>query len=165
MHPKTCHCVLLERRRKKVKINLKQSQDRSPRTLALLKAEARAGPVTQWLSSPFCFAGWRFAGWDPGCRPTHHLSSQAVVGVPHIKQRKVGMDVSSGPIFLSKKRWFGGRCQKRANLQKQKKEKKNRSQQQLTDTQTWQTAEVNLQCLKLLGIIGYVCSTSVPVPE
>ena len=33
--------------------------------------------------------------------------SHAVVGVPHTKQRKMGMDVSSGPIFLSKKRRIG----------------------------------------------------------
>ena len=29
--------------------------------------------------------------------------SHAVVGIPHIKWRKMGMDVSSGPVFLSKK--------------------------------------------------------------
>ena len=29
--------------------------------------------------------------------------SHAVVGVPRIKQRKMGTDVSSGPVFLSKK--------------------------------------------------------------
>ena len=34
----------------------------------------------------------------------HHLASHAMVGIPHIKQRKMGMDVSSGPVFLSKKR-------------------------------------------------------------
>ena len=33
----------------------------------------------------------------------------AVVGVPHIKWRKMGRDVSSGPVFLSKKR-IGSRC-------------------------------------------------------
>ena len=32
------------------------------------------------------------------------LASHAVVGVPHIKERKMGTDVSSGPIFLSKTR-------------------------------------------------------------
>ena len=30
--------------------------------------------------------------------------NHAVVGVPRIKKRKMGMDVSSGPVFLSKKR-------------------------------------------------------------
>ena len=33
--------------------------------------------------------------------------SHTVVGVPRIKQRKMGMDVSSGPVFLSKKRRIG----------------------------------------------------------
>ena len=33
--------------------------------------------------------------------------SHAVVGIPHIKRRKMGMDVSSGPVFLSKKRRIG----------------------------------------------------------
>ena len=36
--------------------------------------------------------------------------SHTVVGVPHIKQRKMGTDVNSGPVFLSKKRGIGGRC-------------------------------------------------------
>ena len=45
----------------------------------------------------------------------HHLSSHAVADIPHIKQRNMGMDVSSGPGFLSKKRRIG-RCQLRANL-------------------------------------------------
>ena len=36
--------------------------------------------------------------------------SHAVVGVPHIKKRKMSMDVSSGPVFLSKKRRIGSRC-------------------------------------------------------
>ena len=37
----------------------------------------------------------------------------------------MGVDVSSGPFFLSKKRNIGGRCQFRPNLpQKEKKEKK-----------------------------------------
>ena len=33
--------------------------------------------------------------------------SHAVVGVPHIKERKMGTDVTSGPVFLSKKRRIG----------------------------------------------------------
>ena len=35
--------------------------------------------------------------------------SHAVVGVPCIKWKKMGTDVSSGPVFLSKKRRIG-RC-------------------------------------------------------
>ena len=41
-------------------------------------------------------------------------------GVPHIKQRKMGLDVNSGPIFLSKKR-IGDRCQFRLIFVKKKK--------------------------------------------
>ena len=37
----------------------------------------------------------------------NHLARHAVAGVPHIKQRKMGTDVSSGPGFLSKKRRIG----------------------------------------------------------
>ena len=33
--------------------------------------------------------------------------SHAVAGVPRIKWRKMGMDVSSGPVFHSKKRKIG----------------------------------------------------------
>ena len=40
----------------------------------------------------------------------HHLAHHAVVGVPPIKYKKMGMDVSSGPIFLSKKRRIGNEC-------------------------------------------------------
>ena len=36
-------------------------------------------------------------------RTRHHLACHAVVGVSHIKWRKMGTDVSSGPVFLSKK--------------------------------------------------------------
>ena len=51
-----------------------------------------------------------FTGSDPRCEPTHCLSSHAVAGIPHIKQRKMTRDVSSGPVFLSKKRRIGSRC-------------------------------------------------------
>ena len=50
----------------------------------------------------FCFGGPGFASSDPACGPAHCLSSQAVAGVLRIKRRKMGMDVSSGPGFLSK---------------------------------------------------------------
>ena len=33
--------------------------------------------------------------------------SHAVVGIPRIKYRKMGMDVSSGSVFLRKKRRIG----------------------------------------------------------
>ena len=38
------------------------------------------------------------------------VKSHAVAGFPHIKWRKMGTDVSSGSIFLSKKRRIGSRC-------------------------------------------------------
>ena len=40
----------------------------------------------------------------------HHLASHAVIVVPHMKWGKMGMGVSSGPVFLSKKRKIGSRC-------------------------------------------------------
>ena len=49
------------------------------------------------------------ADLDPGYGPMHCLSSHAVAGVSPIKWRKMGTDVSSGPLFLSKRR-IGGRC-------------------------------------------------------
>ena len=46
-------------------------------------------------------------GSDPRCGQGTAWQANAVVGVPHIKQRKMGMDVSSGPVFLSEKRRIG----------------------------------------------------------
>ena len=43
-------------------------------------------------------------GSNPGHRPTHHSSSHAVAGFPHIKQRKIGTHVSSGLVSLKKKK-------------------------------------------------------------
>ena len=47
-----------------------------------------------------------FASSGPRHAPTHCLAGHAVA-VSHIKWRKMGMDVSSGPVFLSKKRKTG----------------------------------------------------------
>ena len=44
--------------------------------------------------------GFRVQAW-------HHLATHAVAGVPHIKWRNMGTDVSSGLVFLSKKRRIG----------------------------------------------------------
>ena len=79
-------------------------QDRVPK---ILKSEA--GLVAQQLSSNVLL--WRpgvcrFGSW---VRTWHRSLSHAVVGIPHIKYRKMGMDVSSGPASLSKKR-IGSRC-------------------------------------------------------
>ena len=46
--------------------------------------------------------------WITGANMTLPVN-HAVVGVPHIKWKKMGTDVSSGPIFLSKKRRIGSR--------------------------------------------------------
>ena len=48
------------------------------------------------------FGGLGFTGLDPGCGPIHHSSSCASVG-SYTKWRKIGTEVSSGPIFLTKK--------------------------------------------------------------
>ena len=50
------------------------------------------------------------------------MSSHAVVGVPHIKQKKMGTDVSSGPVFLSKKRRIGDVSSGLIFLKKNKKD-------------------------------------------
>ena len=59
--------------------------------------------MAQWLSAHVPL-------WRPGVRrfesqvqTWHRLARHAVVGIPHIKQRKMGRDVRSGPVFLSKK--------------------------------------------------------------
>ena len=73
------------------------------------KKSLGAGPVAQGLSSHVLLQrpglGW-FGSW---VRTWHRLASHAVVGVPHMKWRKMGTDVSSGPVFLSKKRRIGSR--------------------------------------------------------
>ena len=48
-----------------------------------------------------------FTGLDFRCDMAPLGKSHAVVGVPRIKWRKMGTDVSSGPVFLSKKRKIG----------------------------------------------------------
>ena len=70
-------------------------------------ADMGTGPVAQGLSLhvPLQRPGVRWFG--SRVRTWHCLTSHAVVGVAHIKQRKMGTDVSSGPVFLSKKRRIG----------------------------------------------------------
>ena len=86
------------------------------------KITVGAGQVAQLLSSHVPL-------WRPGVHrfrsrvwTWHCLASHALAGVPHIKQRKMDMDVSSGPVFLSKKRRIGSRCQLRVNLPQKKKD-------------------------------------------
>ena len=72
---------------------------------SIKKQTNRGGPggvVVRFTA--FCFAGSRFASSDAGRGPMHCLSSHAVAGISHTKQRKMGTDVSPGLIFLSKKR-------------------------------------------------------------
>ena len=73
-------------------------------TLEIKNRGQPGGTVVKFaLSAKFadvCGFGSRVQTW-------HCLASHAVVGVPHIKQRKMGMDVSSGPVFFSKKRRIG----------------------------------------------------------
>ena len=94
-----------------------ERQDRD----GVISSKGGADWVAQWLSS--CSLLWRpgvhwFGSW---ARPTQCLSSHAVAGIPHIKQRKMGMNVSSRSIFLGKKRRIGGRCQLRTNCPQKKK--------------------------------------------
>ena len=77
-------------------------------------------PVAQRLSSCALLQQPGVHQFRSGCRPMHHLSNHAVAGVPHTKQRKKGTDVSSRPVFLSKKRRIGSRCWPRANLPQNK---------------------------------------------
>ena len=62
---------------------------------------------TSWWPGVCWFGSWVWA-W-------HCLARPAVVGVPRIKWRTMGMDISSGPVFLSKKRRIGS-SKLRANL-------------------------------------------------
>ena len=67
----------------------------------------RAGLVAQWLSSHVLLRRPRVGWFRSPVWTWHRLASHAVAGVPHIKWRKMGMDVSLGPVFLSKKRRIG----------------------------------------------------------
>ena len=60
-----------------------------------------AGPMAYWLNSVHSasVATVQFLGAD-----LHHLSVAMLWWWPHTKQRKIGTDVSLGPIFLSKKK-------------------------------------------------------------
>ena len=70
-----------------------------------------AGLVAQRLSSQVLLLGRPvFAGSDLVADMAPLDKSHAVVGVSCIKWKKMGMDVTSGPVFLSKKRRIGSRC-------------------------------------------------------
>ena len=78
-------------------------------------------PVAQQLSAhvpPRWQGVRRFRSW---VQTWHRLANLAVVGIPHIKWRKMGRYVSSGPVFLSKKKMrIASRCYLKANLQEKK---------------------------------------------
>ena len=69
------------------------------------ETKVEAGPVAQ-QSGSHVLLPWprvrlfRSQVWT--CAP--------LVGIPYVEWRKMGTDVSSGPVFLSKKRRIGGRC-------------------------------------------------------
>ena len=68
-----------------------------------------AGQVAQRLSEHVMLQ-WPGVRWFRSrVRTWHHLARDAVVGAPHIKWRKMGMDVSSWPAFFNKKRRIGNR--------------------------------------------------------
>ena len=105
--------------------------------IQLSKKEPRAGPVAQQLT--VCILLWR-----PGVRwfrswvwTRLQLAGHTVVGIPHMGWRKMGMDVSSGPVCLNKKRRIGS-SQLRANLpQKKKREPKRGVMRQILITQMY----------------------------
>ena len=76
-----------------------------------LKQERLGGPA-QWHSSEVRTFRLSAARGSPVRIPGADMAllgkSHAVVGIPHMKQRKMGKHVSSRPVFLSKKRRIGG---------------------------------------------------------
>ena len=62
-----------------------------------------SGATIKFTSSA---SGTGFGSQVQTCPP---LVSHAVAGIPHINWREMGTSVSSGPVFLSKKR-IVGRC-------------------------------------------------------
>ena len=68
-----------------------------------INGQGGAGQVAQWLSSHVLLQQPGVHRFGSQVWTWHHLASHAVVGIPHIKRRRMGTDVSSGPIFLKKK--------------------------------------------------------------
>ena len=62
------------------------------------------GLVAQWLSLHALLRRPRICHYRSRVWNCDRLSSHAVAGVWHIKQRKMDTDISSGPVFLSKKK-------------------------------------------------------------
>ena len=74
-----------------------------------------ASLVAEQLSSHIPLGQPRVHGFRSRVQTWHHLAHHAVVGIPHIKQRKMGTDVSSGPVFL-KKRKKKEKCDNTCNM-------------------------------------------------
>ena len=70
--------------------------------VACFESNQGAGLVVQQLSAQVLLLWPRVHWFGSRVRTWHRMASHAVVGVPHIKWRKMGMDVSSGPVFLRK---------------------------------------------------------------
>ena len=93
-----------------------------------MEGRGRPGGASGWVRALRC-GGPGFAGSDPGRALTHCLAGHAVAA-SHIKWRKMGTDVSPGPVFLSKKR--GGLADVSTGLiSSQKKKKKYRKQKNI----------------------------------
>ena len=81
---------------------LNELQENLERQLNELRHKMWAGPVPQ--------LGVHVLLWRPGgdrfrsqVQRWHHFACHAVVGTPDIKQKEMGMDVSSEPVFLRKR--------------------------------------------------------------
>ena len=72
--------------------------------------EGWGGPVVQQLSLHVPLQRPGVCWFRSQVQTWYRLASHAVAGIPRIKWRKMGMDVSSGPVFLSKKGRIGSRC-------------------------------------------------------
>ena len=82
----------------------------NPKTSAIKRASLGAALVAQWLSVHIVLRRRRVRQFGSRMQTWLHLAGHVAVGIPRIKQRKMGTGVSSGPVFLSKKKRIGGRC-------------------------------------------------------
>ena len=65
--------------------------------------------ITQGPAPVKCACSTSVAWGSPVRIPGADMANHPMVGVPHVKQRKMGTDVSTGPVFLGKKRRIGSR--------------------------------------------------------
>ena len=88
-------------------IDLKQKDMAKSKLKIMSNRGQPSGIVLKFPRSGLVARGWLVQSL---ARSWHSLSSDTAAGILHIKQRKMGMDVSSGPVFLKKKRRIGGGC-------------------------------------------------------